>query len=69
MSIFYVGITDTNWFSLLREDYNRMSIPDAWDKFGRGNGRESLEIMQKSLKGMQEKINTQSSVEDRLYYS
>ena len=116
MSIFYVGITDTNWFSLLREDYNngilakqvnfwtpgakefkaiepgdmflfklhnkkstgengeivgggyfsyynRMSIPDAWDKFGRGNGRESLEIMQKSLKGMQEKINTQSSVE------
>lgn len=22
MSIFYVGITDSNWFSFLREDYN-----------------------------------------------
>lgn len=22
MSVFYVGITDTNWFSLLRQDYN-----------------------------------------------
>lgn len=116
MSIFYVGITDTDWFSLLREDYNngvlakqvnfwtpgtkefkaiepgdmflfklhnkkstdengeivgggyfsyydRMTIPDAWEKFGRGNGRESFDIMMKSLKGMQEKINAQSSIE------
>lgn len=116
MSIFYVGITDSNWFSLLKEDYDngvlgnqvnfwtpgtkefkaiesgdlflfklhnkkstgengeivgggyfsyydKMSISDAWNKYGRGNGRESLEIMQKSLKGMQEKINSQSSAE------
>lgn len=116
MSIFYVGITDLNWFSLLREDYNngilsrqvnfwtpgtrefkvieqgdlflfklhnkkstgengeivgggyfsyydKMSISEAWDRYGRGNGRESLDIMQKSLKSMQEKVNTQSSVE------
>lgn len=105
MSVFYVGITDTNWFSLLRQDYNdglldkqvnfwtpgtkefkaiepedlflfklhnkkstgengeivgggyfsyydRMTIPDAWDKFGRENGRDSLDSMMKSLKGM-----------------
>lgn len=116
MSVFYVGITDTNWFSLLRQDYNdglldkqvnfwtpgtkefkaiepgdlflfklhnkkstgengeivgggyfsyydRMTIPDAWDKFGRGNGRDSLDSMMKSLKGMQEKNNMQSSIE------
>ena len=43
--------------------YERMSIPDAWVKFGRANGRESLDSMQKSLEGMQEKIRTQSSVE------
>ena len=116
MSVFYVGITDTNWFSLLRQDYNdglldkqvnfqtpgtkefkaiepgdlflfklhnkkstgengeivgggyfsyydRMTIPDAWDKFGRENGRDSLDSMMKSLKGMQEKNNMQSSIE------
>lgn len=116
VSVFYVGITDSNWFSLLREEYNKgllakqvnfwtpgtrefkaiesgdlflfklhnkkstgengeivgggyfshyekMSISDAWIKYGRGNGRESLETMQESLKGMQEKINTQTSIE------
>lgn len=116
MSVFYVGITDSNWFSFLREDYNngilgaevnfwtpgtrefkvlesgdlflfklhnkkstgengeivgggffshynKMSISDAWNKYGRGNGRESLDIMKKSLKGMQEKINVESNVE------
>lgn len=115
MSTFYVGITDSNWFSLLRDDYNdgklsrqvnfwtpgtrefkviepgelflfklhnkkstgengeivgggyfshydKMSISEAWDRYGRGNGRVSLETMQKSLKNMQEKINTQSGV-------
>lgn len=99
MSQFYVGITDTSWYSLLREDYNngelgkqvnfwtpgtrefkaikpgelflfkvhnkkstgekgeivgggyfayyeQLSIPDAWEKYGRGNGRESLQKMQ-----------------------
>lgn len=116
MSVFYVGITDTNWFSLLKEDYNngslgkqvnfwtsgtkkfkaiesgdlflfklhnkkstgengeivgggyfsyydKMTIPDAWEKYGRGNGRESLDSMMKSLKGIQEKNNMQSSIE------
>ncbi len=116
MSVFYVGITDSNWFSFLREDYNngilgaevnfwtpgkrefkvlesgdlflfklhnkkstgengeivgggffshynKMSISDAWNKYGRGNGRESLDIMKKSLKDMQEKINVESNVE------
>ena len=116
MTTFYVGITDSNWFSLLREDYNngvlnqqvnfwtpgtrgfkviesgdlflfklhnkrstsekgeivgggyfshydKMSISDAWNKYGRGNGRNSLETMQKSLNRMQEKMNTQSTVE------
>lgn len=116
LSVFYVGITDSNWYSLLRDDYNkgllakqvnfwtpgtrefkviergdlflfklhnkkstgengeivgggffsyyeRMTISDAWVKFGRANGRESLDSMQKSLEGMQEKIRTQSRVE------
>lgn len=116
MSTFYVGITDSNWFSFLRDDYNdgklsrqvnfwtpgtrefkviesgdlflfklhnkkstgengeivgggyfshydKMSISEVWDRYGRGNGRASLETMQKSLKNMQEKINTQSGVE------
>ncbi|MHB9315005.1 HNH endonuclease [Fusobacterium polymorphum] len=116
MSVFYVGITDTNWFSLLKEDYNngslgkqvnfwtsgtkkfkaiesgdlflfklhnkkstgengeivgggyfsyydKMTIPDTWKKYGRGNGRESLDSMMKSLKGIQEKNNMQSSIE------
>lgn len=116
MSTFYVGITDTNWISLLREDYNngtiarkvnfwtpgtqefkviepgdlflfklhnkkstgengeivgggyysyydRMSIPDAWNKFGRANGRDSLDSMLNSIKGMQEKNNIQARVE------
>lgn len=40
-----------------------MTIPDAWDKFGRENGRDSLDSMMKSLKGMQEKNNMQSSIE------
>lgn len=116
MSVFYVGITDTDWFSILREDYNngklnkqvnfwtpgtakfkaiepgdlflfklhnrkstgengeivgggyfsyydRMSIPNTWNKFGRGNGRESLDSMKKSLKSIQEKNNMQSNIE------
>lgn len=42
--------------------YDKMSISEAWDRYGRGNGRVSLETMQKSLKNMQEKINTQSGV-------
>ena len=116
MSQFYVGITDTSWYSLLREDYNngglgkqvnfwtpgtrefkaikpgelflfkvhnkkstgekgeivgggyfayyeQLSIPDAWEKYGRGNGRESLQKMQEALKGMQQKNNMQVGVE------
>lgn len=116
MSQFYVGITDTSWFNLLKEDYKngeigkrvnfwtpgtrefkaiepgelflfklhnkkstgekgeivgggyfayyeQMSIPDAWEKYGRGNGRESLQKMQESLKGMQQKNNMQTGVE------
>lgn len=111
-----MGITDTNWFSLLREDYRngnlgeyvnfwtpgtrefkaikpgdmflfklhnkkstgengeivgggyfsyyeKLSIPNAWEKYGRGNGRDSLQAMKKSLQGMQEKNNMQSSIE------
>lgn len=109
MSVFYVGIADSNWLSILREDYNkgllakqinfwrpgtrefnviqqgdlflfklhnkkstrekgeivgggyfsyyeRMTISDAWNKYGRGNGRDSLDSMQKSLKRMQRHI-------------
>ena len=26
--------------------YEQLSIPDAWEKYGRGNGRESLQKMQ-----------------------
>ncbi len=116
MSQFYVGITDTSWYSLLREDYNngelgkqvnfwtpgtrefkaikpgelflfkvhnkkstgekgeivgggyfayyeQLRIPDAWEKYGRGNGRESLQKMQEALKGMQQKNNMQVGVE------
>lgn len=116
MSIFYVGITDTNWVSVLREEYynrklgkyvnfwtpgtrefkaiepgdmflfklhnrkstgengeivgggyfsyyEKLSILDAWEKYGRGNGRDSLQQMQESLHGMQEKNNIQSSIE------
>ena len=116
MSKFYVGITDTNWFSLLREDYingelgdrvnfwtpgtrefkaiepgelflfklhnkkstgekgeivgggyfsyyEHMSILNAWDKYGRGNGRESLQKMQESIKGMQQKNNMEIGTE------
>ena len=116
MSQFYVGLTDTSWYSLLREDYNngglgkqvnfwtpgtrefkaikpgelflfkvhnkkstgekgeivgggyfayyeQLSIPDAWEKYGRGNGRESLQKMQEALKGMQQKNNMQVGVE------
>lgn len=116
MSQFYVGITDTSWYSLLKEDYlngkindkvnfwtpgtkefkaiepgemflfklhnkkstgekgeivgggyfshyEQMSIPDAWEKYGRGNGRESLQKMQESLKGIQQKNNLQTGFE------
>lgn len=116
VSIFYVGITDLNWFSLLKEDYNkgllakqvnfwkpgirefkaikagdlflfklhnkkltgesgeivggeyfshydRMTIFDAWSKYGRANGQESLESMQKLLEGIQEKDHIYNSAE------
>lgn len=116
MNVYYIGITDSKWLSLLRDDFNRgllakqvnfwtpgtrefkaldtgdlflfklhnnkstgehgeivgggyfsyfarMTIFDAWEKFGRGNGRESLTSMQQSLKGIQDKILTKSSVE------
>lgn len=115
LSIFYVGITDTNWFSLLREDYKkgelnkyinfwtpgtkefkaleegdlflfklhnkktkeengeivggaffshyeRLSMLEAWEKYDRGNGRESLQVMYDSLQGMRKKNNLQSSI-------
>ena len=42
--------------------YDKMSIPDAWKKFGRANGRESLEEMMNSIKGIQEN-NMQSRTE------
>lgn len=40
-----------------------MSIRDAWNKYGRGNGRETLQKMQESLKGIQEKNNMQTGME------
>lgn len=88
MSVFYVGITDSNWFSFLQEDYNNgilsskvnfwmpgtkeFKVLESGDLFlfklhnkkSTGeNGCESLGIMKKSLKGMQEKINAQSNDE------
>lgn len=114
MSVFYVGITDTNWFNLLKSDFNerklgkyinfwtpgtkefkalepgdlflfklhnrkttgekgeivggaffshfeKQTIDDAWKKYGRGNGRESLQIMKESLQGMRHRNNLQST--------
>ena len=43
--------------------YEKLSISDAWERYGRGNGRESLQKMQESLHGMQEKNKIQSSIE------
>ena len=116
MSSFYMAITDTNWFSLLREDYTngvigqyvnfwtpgtkefkalepgelflfklhnrkttgekgeivggaffshfeKLSMDAAWEKYGRGNGRSSLQSMQDSLQGMRERINLQNSID------
>lgn len=115
LSIFYVGITDTNWFSLLKEDYKRgklckyinfwtlgtkefkalgtgdlflfklhnkkstgekgeivggayfshyerLSMSDAWEKYGRGNGRESLQAMQNSLQRMRKRSKLELSI-------
>lgn len=115
MSQFYVGITDTSWYSFLKENYSngelgtqvnfwtsstrefkaigpgelflfkihnkksteekgeivgggyftyyeQLSISDAWEKYGRGNGRESLQKMQEALKRMQRKYNVQAGV-------
>ncbi|MDD6396562.1 MAG: HNH endonuclease [Firmicutes bacterium] len=42
--------------------YEILSIYDAWEKYGRGNGRESLQVMQDSLKEMREKNNLQSNI-------
>lgn len=43
--------------------YEKLRIADAWEKYGRGNGRDSLQKMQESLQGIQEKNNMQSSIE------
>ena len=117
MDTFYVGITDLEWLSLFRKDYDtgktekyinfwtsgtrkfkalrpgdvflfklhnkktdnengkivgggyflyyeQISVLEAWEKYGRGNGRESLEKLQESLHSIQKKDAT--SPDDRI---
>ena len=115
LGIFYVGITDSNWLSVLKDDYRKgiiseyinfwtpgtkefkvseagdlflfkmhnkksteetgeivggaffshyekLPIQKAWEKYGRGNGRKSLQDMKDSLQGIRERNNLQSSL-------
>lgn len=39
--------------------YEQLNILEAWEKYGRGNGRESLEELQKSLRSIRKKNNLQ----------
>lgn len=117
MSKFYVGITDSEWYSCLKKEYEngkltqpvnfwrpggsafkviqkgdlflfklrhnkkskeengdivgggtflryeKMSISEAWQKYGRRNGRDSLEAMHRSLSSIQKKNDVQSGAE------